>query len=135
MGFGGDFGPCMERDLFWERKLVNGERYDDETVRRSVLIGENPYDVVAWYSEELIDLVQRCMSWDMDDRISLDQLRTEIGAAMENPPWDDAGYGEDDDPEEVILSLPGRASEFEPGKVYNGNGTKKRKRLDEDGDT
>jgi hypothetical protein len=121
------------RGVFREQKLINDEIYDEDTLDQLVLMGENSYDVAIRYSEELKDLVRRCLRWNMDDRPSLDKLKTDIGLGVEATK-DAQGYDGDDDLEEVFFSLPEGVSEFRPGQVYNGNGTRKRERSDQDVD-
>jgi hypothetical protein len=120
----GEWYPFFDLAGFtsYKNKLVNGGRYFEDVLREHFLSGSIPLEVTHLYTVELRGLIKRCLSWDMAERFSLEELRTEIDVVNNSP----AVAG---DEEENVIRIPHTAGGFAPGLQQKG---RKRRRSIED---
>jgi serine/threonine protein kinase len=73
--------PFYDNDGTAGAYVVNGVPYDNHQLSKEAglfLTGNTPYEASSYYSEDLKDLVRRCLRYRQEDRPTLEELNEEI---------------------------------------------------------
>lgn len=120
--FGHDFRPKWDSPVGMDnhRHISDCRKYTPEYLREHFLTGEGRADVTTRYSAEIKQLVRDCVTWDMADRVPLDELKARVAAGC--AAWE----GSD---EELVLILPSKTEDYVVGATWpKGKATKGKKR-------
>lgn len=71
------FEETDEQGELTYRKLNNGRVYPGSDLDDFLLTGSAPFEAAGRYSEELRDLIRRCLQYRPEDRIGIEQLKVD----------------------------------------------------------
>jgi hypothetical protein len=111
---GKDQEPFYDNEGTRGERLVNGERYDSDSLspeQGRFMSGQTPYEASSMYSKELKDLIRMCLRYDQKDRPTVEKLRTLVQKyASEEPQTKADGV--------VTLDIPRKIQDFRVGKAF-----------------
>lgn len=106
--------PFIEENGYRGRQLIHGKPHGDEELLQ-LFRGATPYEASTMYSDDLKDLVRRCLNYRKDKRPSFQDLKnmTEKFARAKELP---AGFKSDGP---VIIRIGGETERFDLGKTWD----------------
>ena len=99
-------------------KLVSGERYSHPTPK-NLLSGNTPFEASQQYSNELKDLIRRCLRYRQTDRPSVEAVKARTAKAL----------GKTKSREDVFITVSSTLHDFRIGEGY----PRKKRRVREEG--
>jgi len=115
--------PFLDGNGTQGRRLVNGERYEEDDVA-NLFSGVKPFEASSLYSDMLKNTIKSCLRYRQENRTSFADLKkiTAKYAYHEEMPVGSSAHGQ------LVIKVAGRIVEFSIGRVFAPSGDKSKKK-------